>query len=44
MMFENIQVKQAAPVLSRGQVVVEDNKFLGNQARGTLKRTVYSGV
>jgi dihydropyrimidinase len=45
-MFEGIKVKGMPDVvLSRGQVVVEGEKFLGKPGQGNfLKRAVYSGV
>jgi dihydropyrimidinase len=45
-MFEGIKVKGMPDVvLSRGQVIVEGEKFYGKAGQGSfLKRAVYSGV
>jgi len=45
-MFEGIKVKGMPDVvLSRGQVVVDGEKFFGKPGQGNfLKRAVYSGV
>ena len=45
-MFEGRTVKgNAETVLSRGEVIMQDNKFLGNKGRGKfLKRDAYAGA
>ena len=45
-MFEGMKIKgNAETVLSRGEVIVQNNKFLGSKGRGNfLKRDAYAGA